>query len=130
MSSEPGAGHCVSFGEFSTLLRQLNGDAKWREIFGKPSNRLKDEELILRFFAALLHNGKNYTKPMRGFLDDFLESNRSLQIIKRSRLSNEFESTISLARKALSAKAFRTGSSLNAAIFDSVMVGIARRLQK
>ena len=33
-------------------------------------------------------------------------------------------------REALGARAFRTGASLNAAIFDAVMVGIARRLQK
>jgi Protein of unknown function DUF262 len=39
---------CVSFGAFSTLLRGLNGNSEWREIFGVPSNRLKDEELILR----------------------------------------------------------------------------------
>jgi hypothetical protein len=120
---------CISFGGFSTLLRELNGDTKWREIFGKPSNRLKDEELILRFFA-LLHDGTKYTKPMRDFLDDFLERNRELQTIKSATLSNEFASTVTMVREALGARAFRLGATLNAAIFDAVMVGVAERLQK
>jgi hypothetical protein len=120
---------CVSFGEFSTLLRNINGNAAWREIFGKYSNRLKDEELILRFFA-LLHRGDTYTKPMRDFLDDFLEDNRYLKAISKQVFEKEFGKAIEIARASFGQKAFRIGSSLNAAIFDSVMVGIALRLQK
>jgi hypothetical protein len=120
---------CVSFGPFSTLLRELNGNAEWRHIFGEPSNRLKDEELILRFFA-LFHKGGEYKKPMREFLDDFLEENRELDNLKKSDLANEFKQAISIARTSLGDKPFRIGSSLNAAIFDAVMVGIVARLAK
>jgi len=120
---------CISYGEFSTLLRNLNSNHHWRAIFGKPSNRLKDEELILRFLA-LLHDGGKYKKPMRDFLDGFLEEYRSLNNIETKTFTKEFNDTISTVHKLLGAKAFRVGASLNAAIFDAVMVGIARRLRK
>jgi Protein of unknown function DUF262 len=121
---------CVSFGTFSTLLRELNNDPAWREIFGRQvSIRLKDEELILRFFA-LLHTGDKYKKPMREFLDEFLDDNRELDKISKSQLTDEFKRTISTARSSLGEKAFRVGASLNAAIFDAVMVGIAVRMKK
>lgn len=120
---------CVSYGDFSALLRTLNADEDWRAIFGKVSNRLKDEELILRFLA-LLHRGKKYKKPMRDFLDEFLEHNRSLQTIDGKTLTKEFKDTIATVRRALGSRAFRVGSSLNAAIFDAVMVGVARRLRR
>ncbi len=118
---------CVSFGPFSALLRQLNDHTSWRIIFGKPSPRLKDEELILRFFA-LLHAGDQYKKPMREFLDNFLEDNRDFQIISKESLIKDFGDTIVTAQRALGDKAFRIGPSLNAAIYDSVMVGLAKRL--
>ncbi len=118
---------CVSFGPFSSLLRELNHHASWRAIFGKPSPRLKDEELILRFFA-LLHSGDKYKKPMREFLDDFLEENRDFQVVSKDKLKKDFAETIVTAIQALGDKAFRIGPSLNAAIYDSVMVGLAKRL--
>jgi len=120
---------CVSFGSFSALLRELNSNARWRAIFGKQSNRLKDEELILRFFA-LLHKGDEYTKPMREFLDEFLEANREFAEITEGLLKKEFGNTIDVVHSVFGDKAFRIGTSLNAAIYDSVMVGIAKRLRK
>jgi hypothetical protein len=67
---------------------------------------------------------------MREFLDDFLEENRELDDkIGKDRLTQEFERAISVAR-SLGEKPFRIGPSLNAAIFDGVMVGIASRLEK
>ena len=109
------------------MLRDLNSNAQWRSIFGKPSNRLKDEELILRFFA-LLHRSGEYKKPMREFLDDFLNDNRDFELFKTDSLTKDFSETIAIAHSVLGDRAFRVGPSLNAAIFDSVMVGIAKRL--
>jgi len=38
-------------GEFVRVLRELNDVDKWRTLYGGKSRRLKDMELILRFFA-------------------------------------------------------------------------------
>lgn len=120
---------CVSFGKFSSLLRNLNLNPNWRAIFGKQSTRLKDEELILRFFA-LLYRGNEYKKPMREFLDEFLDSNRDFEVYPSAAMTKDFSDTILTAHSVMGDKAFRVGPSLNAAIYDSVMVGIAKRLAK
>jgi hypothetical protein len=51
------------------LLKKLNGDANWRQIFGKPSVRLKDQELILRFIAFYLES-ERYEKPISKLLQN------------------------------------------------------------
>lgn len=44
--------NCVYHGDFNTLLLSLNMDTNWRSLFGKqPDPRMRDMELILRFFA-------------------------------------------------------------------------------
>ncbi len=40
-------------GRLSRLLSELNGDAKWRTLFGPINKRMRDQELILRFLALL-----------------------------------------------------------------------------
>ena len=40
-------------GQFVELLTALNSTRSWRVLFGRKSRRLKDIELILRFFALL-----------------------------------------------------------------------------
>jgi hypothetical protein len=67
---------------------------------------------------------------MREFLDEFLDDNREFSCVQKLTLEKEFNDTISIAHSALGDKAFRVGTSLNAAIFDSVMIGIAKRLQR
>ena len=67
---------------------------------------------------------------MRDFLDDFLEENRYLDVVNETELTKEFSQTIFVALEGLGDRAFRVGPSLNAAIFDSVMVAIAMRLRR
>lgn len=120
---------CVEHGDFIELLRTLNKNQKWREIYGAESDRLKDQELILRFFA--LHDGLNhYRRPLRIFLDDYLHSKATLSKDEAARLTRLFDSTISFVHGALGARAFRPGSQLNTAVFDSVMVALAARLAR
>jgi hypothetical protein len=120
----------VYHGEFCDLLKELNDDAAWRGIFGPENKRMKDHELILRFFA-LLHASADYSRPMKKFLNDFMGAHRHLDVgLSGQALSHEFRSAIQVVLEAIGEKAFRPVSTLNAAVFDSVMVGIARRLEK
>ncbi len=50
-------------------MRQLNKGADWQKIFGKPSVRLKDQELILRFLAFYFE-GELYKKPVNEFVEN------------------------------------------------------------
>jgi uncharacterized protein DUF262 len=117
---------CLNYGPFAALLKNLNAFEGWRKIFGPPSKRLKDQELILRFFA--LHFSDKYQRPMNIFLNNFMEQNRRLQTRNGEEFSKVFCNTIDAVEKAIGVKAFRPVSTINAAVFDSVMVAIARRL--
>ena len=88
---------------------------------------MKDIELILRFFT-LLFDGDKYERPMEGALNRFMSSNRKLQRHSAEVLIGSFVSAIQLVCTALGSTAFRPIRAINAAVFDAVMVGLARRL--
>lgn len=120
---------CISHGSFVVKLGEAAEFESWRKIYGKRSPRLKDEELILRFFA-LLHAVDSYKRPMRVFLDDYLDSNKDIPDAAFNELAALLIKTLDVFYDTLGDRAFRPEKALNAAVFDAMMVGCARRLQK
>ena len=118
---------CMYCGKFISLLGDINEDPNWRAIFGPINRRQEDQELILRFLA-FLHNSK-YRKPMRDFLTFFLHSHQDLDQERAREFKDEFAQTLQIIRQSVGDRAYRLTGRLNAAIFDSVSVGIAKRLQ-
>ncbi len=110
-------------------ITELNSHAAWREIFGKVNKRLKDEELILRFIA-LYFDANTYTKPMEEFLNSFASGHNKPPVEFLKNIEKIFLDTIDMAHKTLGAKSFRVVRAINAAVFDSIMVGLARRLNQ
>jgi uncharacterized protein with ParB-like and HNH nuclease domain len=117
----------VYHGEFIELLAQLNEYNPWRNIYGPRNKRGKDQELILRFLA-LYFIGDNYQKPLNEFLNTFTRLHRNLQNSQSPQLAITFKTTIDIVNRSIGKSAFRSQRVLNAAIFDSIMVGLARRL--
>ncbi len=115
-------------GAFNDLLEELNEFSEWRELFGKKHRRRRDEELILRFFS-LYFDSEQYTKPMKAFLNKFMSTNRDFELHSEPELRKLFESTISTVLRNIGLRAFKPQNAVNAALFDAVMVGIARRLR-
>ncbi|WP_341314361.1 DUF262 domain-containing protein [Paraburkholderia sp. IMGN_8] len=118
----------IFHGDLIDLLRKLNATPSWRAIFGKESNRLKDQELILRFLA-MYSEGDKYEKPMSEFLSKFNNKCRVLSAEQVRQFTEIFVKTIDTVYKSVGAHAFRPERALNAAVFDSVMVGLARRIR-
>ena len=116
-------------GAFNEALKELNENQPWRHIFGKVHSRAKDQELILRFLALYL-DGEKYARPMKKFLNDYMDKNRSLETNARQEINQAFLPTIELIDSALGRKAFRPTAALNAAVFDAVMVATAKRLER
>jgi len=114
-------------GEFNDLLAVLNKNQSWRNLFGALNPRKRDEELILRFFA-LYYNFDQYQTPIKEFLNNFMGSNRHLKKHSAKKLTSLFERTVSTVEDCFGSKAFKPKSSLNAGVYDSVMLGVARRL--
>lgn len=119
---------CIYHGELNELLRELNNNQYWRAIYGSSDSRMKDQELILRFLA-LYFDGEKYTKPMKGFLNKFMGKNRDLKIYTGAQIKDTFYNTIETAYRCLGEKAFKPKRQLNAAVFDSIMVGLSHRLK-
>lgn len=114
-------------GGFVALIRELNEYPGWREIFGKHSVALKDQELVLRFLA-LYFFAHEYERPMNEFLNKFTIWARRQPEDTWHTCSTVFKSTIDIVINSIGPKAFRRERALNAAVYDSVMIGIARRL--
>jgi hypothetical protein len=118
---------CVYHGPLNDLLAELNQDSSWRAIYGAENERMKDRELILRYFT-LLFDLERYERPMEGALNQYMGSNRKLQRQSRQQLMTAFIPIIQLIGHALGTAAFRPTRAINAAVFDAVMVGLSRRM--
>ena len=117
------------YGPLMDAMEELNQLAEWRKIFGKQHERLKDQELILRFLS-LYFDAERYKRPMEEFINKVCMHHQKGPPEFLLRCKAKFIQTIQIASKALGAKPFRPVRAINAAVFDSVMVGIARRLDK
>jgi len=119
----------IFHGEFNDLLHRLNQEKTWRSVYGPVNRRMRDEELILRFLALNFRSEK-YARPMKEFLNDYMGKNRHLKLNDSDAVANAFVRTIETVARCMGSKAFKPRASFNAAVFDSVMVGINRRLSK
>ena len=108
-------------------VRQLNSDANWRLIYGNRSDRLKDQELILRVLA-LYSESEHYFAPLKSFLNEFLGLHRTGENLPLQDLSALFKRAAEVIAGSLGKRAFRLGTQVNAAILDSVFVGVMERL--
>ncbi len=118
--------NCVYSGEFNKQIIALNRNADWRNLLGNtlPDKRLRDAELILRFFA-LLHNVSNYEPSMKIFLSTFQDENKQNTSFLLSNMEI-FQKTVSVILERIGPNAFRTTRSVNKSMSDAIMVAIAQ----
>jgi hypothetical protein len=116
-------------GKLVGVLRTLNDNEDWRKLFGNKAKRLKDMEMILRFFAFYYHC-EAYRSPMKDFLNRYMAKNRDLAHQSEKELKNTFRNTVAVIAEVIGHRAFRPVRAVNAAVIDSLMTGVARRLAK
>jgi hypothetical protein len=114
-------------GELVRVLQKLNEDVAWRALVGPKSKRLKDLEMVLRFFAFLYFSLK-YEAPMKLFLNRYMATNRGLAVQSEESLVKIFTLTTRTILDGIGVKAFRPKRTVNAAVVDSLMTGLAKRL--
>jgi hypothetical protein len=115
-------------GPFIEYLERLNRDENWRSLYGKRSPRLRDQELVLRILA-LYANAPNYSRPLKGFLNNFAASNRDLSDLNTTVLGDRFREAARLLYEGVGRQALRRqGSQINAALTEALFVGLMRRL--
>lgn len=115
-------------GKMNDFLVELNTCAEWRALVGKPNRRKRDQELILRFIA-LYFSFEDYRPPMKSFLNRYMHDNKDMQSCDALKVRSVFQETVTVILEKLGEKAFKPSRVLNAAVQDSLMIGIARRLE-
>jgi hypothetical protein len=117
----------IYHGRFIDLIKRLNDYSNWRKIYGKPSPRLKDQEMVLRFLALFFLRSK-YKRPFNEFLNDFCLKYRNPDDNFLEQSEKIFTSTVDVMWNSVGKLAFKPITTINAAVFDSVMVGLAQRI--
>lgn len=116
----------VYHGNLIETLKRTNLHASWRKVFGAENDRMKDQELILRFFA-MLETSNQYKKPMSEFLSKYAKANQKAPQSKLDSLASEFTGVIDSFVEAIPLKQlFRPVRGFNVAAFESCTVGLAK----
>lgn len=124
---------CVYFGKIFSLLEELNEYEPWRKIIGKPKidKRLRDVEMILRVMA-LTDSLDKYEKPMKGFLNKYMQGKNRLSEEEQGNYVEEwreqFKKICDCVIEELGEKPFHLRGRLNYAVMDSVMTTVSKYL--
>lgn len=116
-------------GSFLQGISSLSENPHWRNLYGPQSPRYRDHELILRVLA-MYEKQDEYHRPLKGFLNDYLQANQNRSLSATTGIGRVFVSALSLLDEAVGSRAFRPERSVNAAYLDSVSVGLMRRVAR
>jgi uncharacterized protein with ParB-like and HNH nuclease domain len=120
---------CVYFGDFIEKMEELNADVNFRKIIVKDKidKRLRDVELVLRVIA-LSEDWRDYSKPMKGFLNRFITKINKLDKPdfdkKLEELSNKFIASCAIIESHLPSKPFHIRGRINYAAMDSIFSAV------
>ncbi|MGC4233076.1 MAG: DUF262 domain-containing protein [Niabella sp.] len=118
----------IYYGKLNDLIEELNSYKDWRDMFGPENARLKDKELILRFFAVF-NRPLKYSKPMVEFLNKFNKKYRNPNDEFLNENSRIFKETISFIKNSIGKSAFRPEGVLSVSAFEAITVGIAKTIK-
>ena len=118
--------NCVYRGSLNSMLKEASEYAPWLRILRrkKPDIRLRDEELILRFFAFDILGLKTYRTPQKNWLNDAAKAGQKYSARKIKLLLDRWHDTIDTCLVWFDEKeCFRREATkpLNRALFDLVV---------
>ncbi|NVM78896.1 hypothetical protein FHW83_004727 [Duganella sp. SG902] len=116
-------------GRLIDFIAGLNQLPSWRALYGKPSPRLRDQELILRILAFFVSPG-TYKRPMKKFLNDFSGTNRDCANLDKAHIKGLLDRVCSLLNESAGPASLRhLSKQVNVAMTEAVIVGLMRRLE-
>lgn len=123
--------NCVHRGALNSLLQELVAEPQWLKILGKktPDKRLRDEEIILRFFAFYNLGLSSYRTPLKHWLNDAAKQGRHLKAQDIEALRLVWNRSLNNCLIWFDAnECFRRdkGKPINKALFDLVMHSASR----
>lgn len=139
--------NCMYHGAYNDLIKnELSVDKDFEYLLGSSykelHKRMKDAELVLRFFAFTDTREEDYKPPMKRFLNRAMESpdggTKKINDKQIEEFKNIFEKCVRLTKEVFGKNAFRTfdmgsnkevngkwNKNLNTALFDVEMCGFA-----
>ncbi len=114
----------VFHGRLLDSIKVINMHPSWRKIYGKANDRMKDQELILRFFA-MVEGYEDYKQPMTEFISMFCKRHRKDKDGKIEDYSVLFKRCCDLFSMLSNGRPFRRGAALNVAFYEAAMLGLA-----
>lgn len=133
--------NCLYRGNFNEQLKELANNKTYLNLMklSKPHNRMRDCELILRFFAFQENyseeNGviTNYKGRMKTYLNDFMRENQRLTEENLDSFKVLFQETMKKVDATLGANAFRRfneegeyETALNRSLMDIILVSFSK----
>lgn len=133
--------NCLYRGNFNELLKELAKNKTYLKLMklSKPHNRMRDCELILRFFAFQANYNEeeeeitNYKGRMKTYLNDFMRDNQKLSENEIESFKQLFRLTIKKVDDTLGLNAFRRinekgeyETALNRALMDIILVSFSK----
>lgn len=129
--------NCVYQGPLNSLLIELNENELWRTLLNSPrrDNRMRDLELLLRFFALsdeyiLTSDDAPYNVSLKKYLNEYMDGHNTDGDVND--LREKFLKTLAFVHKAFGNSAFHNVSPSNpdklvpkvsSTVFDAIMVG-------
>ena len=88
--------NCISRGPLIDLLGRLSEDREWLRILNRkePDRRMRDEELILRFFALRIRGLEAYKTPQKLWLNEVADLGRDFTADHIEQLESTWKDTI------------------------------------
>lgn len=122
--------HGIYNGTLMTKVEQLAKGTLFKKLTSTSNdNRMKGDELVLRYFA-LLERFTSYAKPMSVFLNKYSEDNRLMSVDNVERLANNFSSNLNKCHFLYGDYAFKTFDEnkkrlkANTALFEAQMLSM------
>lgn len=88
--------NCIERGALNDLLGELVLYEPWLRILGRktPDKRMRDEELVLRFFAFHVNGSDTYKTPLKTWLNDVAREGKRYPPSKIAELATTWRNTI------------------------------------
>jgi uncharacterized protein with ParB-like and HNH nuclease domain len=119
----------VYHGPFIECISQLNDHDSWRQIYGRVNERMKDQELIVRYFS-MLEGYESYESPMKEFLNRFAKKHRDDRNGILGEYADLFKQSCDIFLRAVNGRPFRRTTAINVAFFEAAMVGLTEKIRR
>lgn len=134
--------NCVYRGSYNDFLKELASDNDFQYILNSPGlkERMKDVELVLRYFTFKRNTHLNYKPSMKQFLNHEIFKFQKLSANDKKNMEKDFKKVVQTTKTVFGNRAFRKFSrgysndpngyweekKVNRGLFDIVMFGFTR----